>query len=157
VQKACGTKQVRTLTVGGGAGFNLSKWFGFIKVQAEGENKTITDYGEQFNVARWYYKRSKLTSLHRVTKKQDCSTGKLNYSYVNPNGFEIEFRHDRADQNGFKFDKFSGRVLVTCADDYYRLSEYLERFEFESHEIPFVISRTAKFRNTHSASECEYD
>jgi hypothetical protein len=153
VQKPCGQKNVRTIKLDGGGGFDLSKFFAYIKIDASVETTTIEDFSPAYNVTRWYYTRGDTGEVYRVTKKQDCSTGKLHYSYVSPEGFEIEFRHDRDDQKSFKFDT-SGRITVTCADDYFALAEYLDEFEFKPREIPFLLSKTARFTNTHDAANC---
>ena len=154
VQKPCGSQQISTVHTGAGGGIDLEAWFLKLKANGEFERTQIEEMGAYFNVTRWYYTRSLSGGIYRVTKKLDCRSSLLSYSYLNPSNSEIEFALNQTSQKEFPFNQNNGRIIVSCAKQVFDLSDYLVSYNFNIDEIPFILSRLVWFKNTADANEC---
>jgi len=147
IRKDCDTNQVRTITFGGGVGIDLSKYFSFLKINAEAEMKTVQEFGAKINVSRRYYSRKGIEGVYSITKKQSCEgSQELIYIYNNPDNLEIAFNADIATKHGLARDGVTGQMLVTCTDQYFKIEKFLLDRSYNIDEIPFIISKVARFK-----------
>jgi hypothetical protein len=156
LQKPCGTTQITKNSGRGGASVNLRTWFAQANIGGEVERTRISALGEDVNVTRTYYRQHGRNGSHIVTKKQDCSTQKLTYSYRTPGGDEIEINNEiEYQRDRFEFEPGTGRVVVSCSDQWFDLKDYLAARGFSDDEIAFSLSRLARYKNTANARECD--
>ncbi|MEW6665321.1 MAG: hypothetical protein AB1512_08885 [Thermodesulfobacteriota bacterium] len=156
ISKDCDTTETRSIKIGGGFGIDISKYFAFLKLNSDAEIKRMQEFGASVNVARWYYKRSGKDGLYSVTRKTACTgTGDMTYSYNNADHLETVFTKDLAKHQGLACDGATGQVLVSCPDQYFRLESFLVARNYSSDEIPFIISRVAKFKDMYSGGCAE--
>ncbi len=153
IHKDCDSNQINTVTAGGGIGIDLSKFFAHLKLDASAETKTIQDFGADVNVTRWYYKRFGQSGLYSVTKKVDCKgSQEWTYSFTNPSFQEVIFNAGIAAKYKLAQDGTTGQMLATCSEQYFSIEKVLLENSFPLDEIPFIISRTARFKDLNITS-----
>lgn len=156
ISKDCDTTETRSISLGSGVGIDIRKYFAFLKLNSDAEIKRMQEFGAAVNVTRWYYKRSGKDGLYSVTRKTACTgTGDMTYSYNNADHLETVFTKDLAKSQGLPCDGATGQVLVSCPDQYFGIESFLVARNYSSDEIPFIISRVAKFKDMYSGGCAE--
>ncbi len=151
IYKDCDTTETRTLKIGGGFGIDISKYFAFLKFNSDAEIKRMQEFGASVNVARWYYKRSEKDGHYSVTRKIACTgSGEVAYSYNNVDHLEVVLTKELAGNQGIACDGATGQILVSCPDQYFKIESFLLARNYSLDEIPFAISRVAKFKDLYS-------
>ena len=93
---------------------------------------------------------------HKITKSQNQGV-KIKGSdplilpqekmvFTPPDNQEVIIDQDWSTQNGLKVDPSTGRVLVTCAEQYFSYYDELSDQDVQERDIPFLISQTGKFK-----------
>lgn len=146
IEKPCDTRQVTGIRFGEEAGFSLDRFFLKLGINQSAERSRTEEFGENVSVTRTYYSRHQMDGRFKITKIQSCSGRQtVTYRVVAPGNRNITIDEDWAEGVGLKTDQRTGKVLVSCADYYFKLTVELSNRGFLDDEIPFIISRTASF------------
>ncbi|WP_423910489.1 hypothetical protein [Candidatus Spongiihabitans sp.] len=160
IKKPCNTKTAIASKYGGKisgeVGFSLKKfWLELTakgEVSAETETSKLEEFDKNENVSREYYTRSFNTGIYKLTRYKSCGAKQeYKYIYTNKDIDEIIIHREWAE----KLDKDSrtGQVLVTCPQQYFDYFDELSEWNSDPEEIPFIISKTAKFKSL-TTKEC---
>lgn len=160
VSKPCGTQRVVTTRVRatGAVSTTLDTFFrwlaGHASIDAEVEVRQLETFPANLSVRRRYYAHRGERGLYRLTEVQGCDGGQsVTSTYVDPADREITLDASWAHSSSLPVDRHTGRPLVTCPQQYFRLHDAIAERGFTEEEIPFLISRAARFRKI-NGGEC---
>jgi len=161
IKKPCNNKTAVASKYGGKVsgevGFSLEKfWLSLTakgEVSAETETSKLEEFDKNENVSREYYTRESQTGIYKLTRYKACGPSQdYKYIYTNKEIDEITISKDWAGK--LPKDSRTGQVLITCPKQYFDYFDELTEWNFESEEVPFIISKTAKFKSL-TSSECK--
>ncbi len=156
IKKPCNTETAIAKKHGGsasaGVGFSLEKFWISLTAKGEIHASTETNKLEQFpkdsNISREYYTREDQSGVYRLTRRKVCSGNQsISYIYTNPDIEEITISEEWAKNSSLATDSRTKQILVSCTNQYFKYYDELIGWDFSPSEIPFVISKTAKFKS----------
>ena len=156
IKKPCNTETAIAKKYGGSAsaaaGLSLDKFWIFLTAKGEIHASTETSKLEQFpkdsNISREYYTRDTRSGVYKLTRNKACSGNQgIKFVYTNPDIEEITISEEWANNSNLATDKRTKQIFISCPQQYFKYFDELIEWNFEPSEIPFVISKTAKFKS----------
>ena len=152
IEKPCNTQKSREIRTRAGGGFDLEKFFARVGFSADRETEEIEVFPKDKNVTRTYYARNS-TNVYRLTQYKDCRTGQYEYSFLKPGNDEVPVTKSWAEQNKLLLDAATGKIKVTCPQQYFAFQDALIEQGFNEAEASFIISKIGRWKGL-SSSKC---
>jgi len=115
-------------------------------VSAETETSKLEEFDSNENISRGYYTRHGENGIYKITRYKSCSTPQ-NYKYIYTNKDTEEITISKEWGKGLVKDSRTGQVVISCPRQYFEYFDELSEWDFDAEEIPFIISRTAKYKS----------
>lgn len=152
IEKPCNTQKSREIRTQAGGGFKLENFFARIGFSADRETEEIEVFSKDNNVTRTYYTREG-SGVYRLTQYKDCRTGHYEFSFLKPGNDEVPVTKSWAKQNGLPLDTATGKIIVTCPQQYFAFQDALVEQGFSEDEASFIISKIGRWKGL-SNSKC---